>query len=112
MAGAQEDITGQWYSEDSTRVYYISSRGDKYEGILEITKRDNENTGVLVLTDLRFNKKRKRYCGNIHAVSDGLTTRVKIRINRDRTILELRLARMLILPVKIKWYRKSAHFVH
>lgn len=102
---AQEPaITGHWYSKDGSRQYLIRKNEQRWEAILVRSDREADTTGKLILS--RLEKKKNRYRGTIYSVSDNQYTTVTIRPGRgNEDVLILKLKRMLLLDVTIKWYR-------
>lgn len=97
-------ISGYWYSKDGTRQYQIRETANGWEAFLVHTERAGENEGRLILSKLR--KKGNKYRGIIYSVSDDLSTTVTISAPRkNKQVLVLKLKRMLVLDVTIKWYR-------
>jgi hypothetical protein len=97
-------ISGYWYSKDGTRQYLIRETANGWEAFLVHTKRAGENEGRLILGKLR--KKGNKYRGIIYSASDDLSTTVTISAPRkNKQVLILKLKRMLLLDVTIKWYR-------
>lgn len=106
-AHAQEPaITGNWYSKDGSRQYFIRKTEQSWEAILVRSNRETDTSGKLILSLLQ--KKKNRYRGTIYSVSDGQYTTVTIRPGRGKEdVLVLKLKRMLLLDVTIKWYRDT-----
>ncbi len=97
-------ISGTWYSKDGSRQYYIQEMEKGWEAILVHSVRNNEPEGKLVLS--RLQKKKNRYRGLIYSVTDDMYTTVTIKaIGKNKKVLVLKLKRMLLLDVTIKWYR-------
>ncbi len=102
--GQQTDITGNWYSKDGTRQYLIRENDKGCEAVLVRSARENEAAGKLILS--RLQKKKNRYRGIIYSVTEDIYTTVTIRASRKKKdVLVLKLKRMLLLDVTIKWYR-------
>ena len=104
-AHAQEPtITGNWYSKDGSRQYLIRKTEKNWVAILVRSNREADTTGKLILSQLQ--KKKNRYRGTIYSVMDDQYTTVTIRpVRGNEDILVLKLKRMLLLDVTIKWYR-------
>ncbi|MBX9784806.1 MAG: hypothetical protein K2X48_16070 [Chitinophagaceae bacterium] len=107
---SQNVIEGQWLSVDQKRVYHIYlAKQNTYEAKLIFTRRENESNGNFILRELKFNPRRKRYEGYINSVIDSNLVRfVKIKIKSEGKLLQLTIPRMMVLPVRIKWYRMRA----
>jgi len=105
QVSAQESpIAGYWYSKDGSRQYQITESKTGWEAVLVHTERENDQEGKLILS--RLQKKKNRYRGTIYSVTDNLFTTVTIRTCRkNKEVLVLKLKRMLLLDVTIKWYR-------
>jgi uncharacterized protein (DUF2147 family) len=105
QAGAQEtEITGNWYSKDGTRQYLIREMGNGWEALLVRSQRKTDTTGKIVLS--RVQKNKRYYRGYIYSVTDNTYTTVTIRASRkNKEVLVLKLKRLLLLDVTIKWYR-------
>lgn len=104
---AQTTLVGRWYSADSSRIYKIYVKEKGYEAILEESKRKNDKVGELVLENLVYNKNKKRYKGFIRAVNDGMTVQVKIWVVDDGKSLKLKIKRMMIFPVHLRWRKEG-----
>jgi hypothetical protein len=107
-AAHAQKITGLWYSSDSTRVYEIRENSEgSLEAVIKSSIRDKDSPGYVVIKNLEYNSRRKRYEGVIYAVSDDMSTRVKIKFEKmnEKKIL-LKLSRMFFLDVNIIWLRK------
>lgn len=103
-----QKIDGLWYSSDSTRVYEITkTTGNKYTAVIKTSTRKKDSPGYIVIKDLEYNSRRKRYEGIMYAVGDGDATFVKIRF-RDANKIVLKLSRMFVLDVSINWIRAAA----
>ena len=100
----QAPITGFWYSKDGSRQYQITESKSGWEAVLVQSERENDKEGKLILS--RLQKKRNRYRGTIFSATDNMNTTVTIRVSRKKNeVLVLKLKRMLLLDVTIKWYR-------
>jgi Uncharacterized protein conserved in bacteria (DUF2147) len=102
---AAQKIDGLWYSSDSTRLYEIKKTTEnKYIAVIKSSTREKDSTGYVVIKDLQYNSRRKRYEGVIYAVKDGDATFVKIKFTNTNKII-LKLSRMFIFDVSIDWIR-------
>lgn len=100
-----QKIDGLWHSSDSTRVYEIKkTTGNKYTAVIKSSTRKKDSAGYVVIKDLEYNARRKRYEGVIYAVEDGDATFVKIRFANTNKIV-LKLSRMFVFDVSINWIR-------
>jgi hypothetical protein len=102
---SQHSITGLWYSQDSTRVYKIHETGNGLEAMLHYSTRNNDDTEVMVLNNVKYNVKRKKYFGAIYAVKDKMPHFVKIKLSTNGKILKLKLPRMILFPVNLRWMK-------
>lgn len=104
---AQQDIKGLWYSEDSTRVYEVLlSSTQSYDARLVTTKRPGDKAGMKILEQVRKRAKGSKYVGVILATDQsGTRALAKIRLKRNGDILQIKIRRLILLPVKIRWYR-------
>lgn len=97
-------LSGNWYSRDGSRQYQIKETKDGLEAILVRSTREQDKEGKLILS--RIQKKGHRYRGIIYSSSDDMYTTVTISSSRkNREVLVLKLKRMLLLDVTIRWYR-------
>lgn len=105
-----QKLEGLWYSSDSSRVYEISKTGEnKYTVVIKSSTRKADSPGFVVIKELEYNSRRKRFEGMICAVEDGAETFVKIRFSKfDTNKLALKLSRMFVFDVSIKWLRADA----
>ena len=100
-----QKIDGLWYSSDSTRVYEIKkSSENKYTAVIKSSTRQSDSAGYIVIKDLEYNSRRRRYEGIIYSVKDGDATFVKIKFSGTDK-LSLKLSRMFVFDVLIKWIR-------
>jgi uncharacterized protein (DUF2147 family) len=97
-------LTGNWYSKDGSRQYQINETKDGLEAILVRSSRDQDKEGKLILS--RIQRKGHRYRGIIYSPTDDLYTTVTISSSRkNKEVLVLKLKRMLLMDVTIRWYR-------
>lgn len=102
-----QQITGMWYSDDSSRIYHIYKKENGYEGILSSSTRESDITGTIILDLVADKNKKGRYTGVIRSADDKTATSVKIKFaGNNGTMLYLRLKRMFFLPVKIRWHKQ------
>lgn len=104
---AQSSIAGLWRSEDSLRIYSIeNNHSAEYNARLAYTSRPNEKPGAIILKHLRYQSKRSFYKGFIYSVyNNEPVVKAKVRLSKDGQVLYLKLSRMLLFPVNIKWFR-------
>jgi len=102
-----QQLTGFWYSPDSTRIYEITMRSpDEYSGIIRSSTRKTDSVGFEVIRKLKYNKRKKRFEGFIYSTEDNSVAFVKIRFNKpdpDKIILSL--SRMFVFNVAFNWRR-------
>ena len=102
-----QKLTGLWYSADSSRVYEIKATNDnQFVAFIKSSERKTDSVGYVVLKNLLYNSRKKRYEGVIYAVTDGHPAFVKIKFdkhNSNRIILKLN--RMFVMDVAIDWVR-------
>jgi len=99
-----QEISGKWYSRDSTRIYHVYKKDDQFEAVLEKSSRKTDKEGVIILRHVTNRRKNREFEGAIYTV-DGMPTFTKIRFEKDGQVLRFRLRRMFIMNVTIKWYR-------
>jgi hypothetical protein len=102
-----QQITGLWYSADSSRIYQIKTSGnDQFEAVIYASTRKDDIIGYSAMKNLQYNKHKKRYEGIMYAVTDGQSCFTKIKFNKDSSNqLTLKLSRMFILDAKLSWRR-------
>jgi hypothetical protein len=102
-----QQLTGFWYSPDSTRIYEITKRSpDEYSAVIRSSTRKIDNVGFEVIKKLRYNKRKKRFEGFIYSTEDNSVAFVKIRFNRsDPDKIVLCLSRMFVFNVAFNWRR-------
>lgn len=104
---AQTDITGEWYSADSSRIYKVYAHGEGYEAVLQSSKRPRDRENALVLKYVTYRQRKNRYKGMILAVSDSMPVMARIVFaDNQRRVLKLRLRRFFIGHTTIWWYRR------
>lgn len=102
-----QDLSGEWYSADSSRVYNVFHTGDQYQATLIASSHAGDRLNGFILKEVIYNEKKKCYEGIILSPIDGLATTAKIRFSeKDPDVLRLRLHRMLV-NVNIEWRRKK-----
>ncbi len=102
-----QQITGLWYSGDSSRIYQIKSSGnDQYEAIIYTSARQQDLIGFTTIKNLQYNNRKKRYEGVMYAFEGGKPVFIKIKFGKSNTDqLRLKLSRMFIMDVTLKWNR-------
>ena len=102
-----QQLTGLWYSADSSRIYEIKSNGfNNFEAIIKASTRKNDLIGYTAIKNLQYNLRKKRYEGYMYSVSDNKPCFVKIKFNnkKDNRLL-LKLNRLFIMDVSLNWTR-------
>jgi hypothetical protein len=101
----EDNISGLWYSSDSSRIYKVYQTSYGYDANVYSTKRPGDEKGMTVLKEVKFYPGKDDYEGLIYS-SDGLqSTGTKIKVEENKKLLLLKLPRLLFFPVYIKWYR-------
>ena len=101
-----QSILGKWYSADSTRIYRIYKKADQFEAVLLTSDRKADKVGTIILKDLTFMDKKKKFVGRIYSTLDSSSTLAKIKFqDKDGRVLLLKLQRMFFMDITIKWYR-------
>ncbi|MGF2412416.1 MAG: hypothetical protein ACQUYJ_08820, partial [Ferruginibacter sp.] len=105
-----QQLTGRWYSADSSRTYEIKETGENiFEAVIISSNRKTDSTGYQVIKNLLYNNHKKRYEGVIYAVSDNQPAWVKISFDKNNgNKIILKLKRMFVLDVTINWMRITA----
>ncbi|UAY53568.1 hypothetical protein [Ferruginibacter albus] len=104
IAGAQS-INGRWRSEDKSRIYKIEEKEGAYQALLEKSNRKDDHEHSVILDNVTYNKKKKRYEGIIYTV-DRNNSRPVI-ITEEGNKLKLRLKRLVFENVDTYWYREQ-----
>jgi hypothetical protein len=88
-------------------VYEIKQTGqNKYTAILKSSLRQKDSVGYVVIKELQYNSRRKRYEGIIYSVTDGDSTFVSIRFHKKHANkIVLKLDRMFVFDVHINWIK-------
>jgi len=103
-----QDITGRWYSEDSSRVYTVYKKKDHYEAVLTSSSRKEDIRGSVILDSVTSRRRKNKYAGAIHSPDNTTLTNVRLCFRRSETdTLCLKLRRMFFFPVKIYWHKES-----
>lgn len=100
-----QSLDGRWQSSDGKRVYCIYTEDGKLNGILEQSVIPEDSTGKKIL--LSLTEKRGKYRGWIASPQDEDSIRTNVRLATP-DILQITVHHMLLLPVKIRWYRLQA----
>ena len=104
-----QKIAGLWYSSDSTRVYEIKqTAANKYMAVIQSSTRKTDQAGYVVIKELIYNTRKKRFEGIIYAVADGSPAFVKIKFSKKNiNKINLKLSRAFIFDVTIDWIKVS-----
>jgi len=104
-----QKIAGLWYSSDSSRVYEIKQTAvNKYVAVIRSSTRKTDSAGYVVIKELLYNNRKKRYEGIIYAVADGAPAFVKIKFSKkDINKIRLKLSRAFVFDVLIDWIKVS-----
>lgn len=101
-----QQITGLWFSADSSRIYKINQTGSNlYEAIIKTSARQRDSIGFTVIKNLHYSTAKKRYEGIIYAVTDNRPCFVKITMTDNR--LHLKLNRMFLFNAVLIWSRAT-----
>jgi hypothetical protein len=102
-----QKLSGLWYSADSSRIYEIKETApDQFIAVIKSSDRKTDSIGYMVLQNLIFNKRKKRYEGAIYAVTNGQPAFVKIKFHKhDINKIVLKINRMFVMDVAINWVR-------
>ncbi|MCB9054548.1 MAG: hypothetical protein H6549_01700 [Chitinophagales bacterium] len=101
-----QDISGNWLSEDTSRIYSIYKTRNSYEAKIFSSSRENDKEGILIIRKAK--KKKNKYKGIIIAVDDGLERSVIITTDRKKVnTLKLKIRRLIIFPVTIYWHKQT-----
>jgi len=102
-----QKLTGLWYSADSSRVYEIKAAdGNQFVATIKSSERKADSAGYIVIRNLLYNSRKKRYEGVIYSVTDGQPAFVKIKFDKHNSNkLILKLNRMFVMDVAIDWVR-------
>lgn len=105
-----QEITGYWFSADSSRVYAIKQTGNNlYEAVIKTSSRNTDSIGFAVIKNLHYNANKKRYEGIMYAISDNQACFVKITCANNR--LQLKLRRMFLFDAVLQWNRAGDNTV-
>jgi hypothetical protein len=104
-----QQLTGCWYSDDSSRVYEIKETGsNNFTATIKYSERKTDSTGFIVIKNLGYNHHKKRYEGFIYAAADNKPAFVKIRFDKGNpSKIILKLSRMLIMDVTLYWTKAT-----
>jgi len=101
-----QSILGNWFSEDRTRIYTIYEKSGHLEAVLLKSARKEDKVGTIILRDLIFRDKKKNFAGTIISAIDSSAAQAKIKFeDKDGKVLRLKLQRMFIMDITIRWYR-------
>lgn len=101
---AQASLEGRWRSADSSRKFTVVGKGNQQIAYLSASNREEDAIGRQVFEVVAHPRNSALYKGGMYAFDDGLVTKLRIRKSSDGKVLQLRLRRMFILPIHIKWY--------
>lgn len=101
-----QQITGLWFSADSSRIYKINQTGSNlYEAVIKTSARKTDSIGFTVIKNLHYSTAKKRYEGIMYAVTDNRPCFVKIKMTDNR--LHLKLNRMFLFNAVLIWSRAT-----
>lgn len=97
-----QQITGLWFSGDSSRVYEIKeAAGNTFEAVIKSSSRKADSTGFIVIKAIQFNRRKNRYEGIMYAISDNRPCLVKLNTVNNRLVLKLK--RMFLFDATLNW---------
>ena len=103
-AQGSNDISGLWYSSDSSRIYKIYATNGGYAATLFSSRHAGEQAGKSVLQDIVFVPKKNDFDGYIFATDGNVDTRARLTL-LENGVLKIKLPRLVFFPVYMKWYR-------
>ena len=105
-----QQLTGCWYSADSSRVYEIKQTdGNTFEAIIQSSARKDDKPGYIIIKKIAYNAHKKRYEGVIYSVTDNKPAFVKIKFDKSNSNkIILKLERMFVMNVAINWVRAES----
>src|SRR5882724_3003221 len=81
-----QKLTGLWCSADSSRVYEIKAAdGNQFIATIKSSERKTDSAGYIVIRNLLYNNRKKRYEGVIYSVTDGQPAFVKIKFDKHNS---------------------------
>lgn len=99
-----QQITGHWFSADSSRIYAITEKvANQYEAVIKTSFRKTDSIGFAVIRNLHYCAAKKRYEGFMYSVSNSQPCFVKITTAGNQ--LNLKLNRMFFFNVVLQWKR-------
>jgi hypothetical protein len=109
LAGTQtkaQQITGLWFSGDSSRVYEIKAAVDNtFEAIVKSSSRKTDSAGFIAIKNLHYNTRKKRYEGTMYTLSGDQPCFVKITARNNQLVLKL--SRMFLFDAVLTWNRAT-----
>jgi hypothetical protein len=97
-----QQITGKWYSGDSSRIYEIKERSSNtYEAVVTASKRAHDSIGFSAIKALHYNKRKKRYEGFMYSTTSNKPCYVKISLRSTQLVLKLN--RLFLFDTSLKW---------
>jgi len=104
-----QEISGRWYSADSTRIYEVTPSGnDQWKAVILASSRKNDKVGFEVARQIIFNKQKKRFEGYLYSTDNDEPAFVKISFDKTNiNEIKLKLDRMFLFDVTVKWLRAN-----
>ena len=97
-----QQITGLWYSSDSSRIYEIIERSSNtYEAVVTASKKANDSIGFSAIKELHYNKRKKRYEGFMYSITNNKPCYVKINLRNTQLVLKLN--QLFLFDTSLKW---------
>ena len=106
-ACAQDSLAGFWISKDSSRIYYLHKSDSGYKAVIHWSCRKQDASDALILNDVQPAKKKNYYHGVIYSVYNAPPLHAKIHLSKQGKILNIKIPRMYIFPVHIRWIKKE-----
>ena len=103
---SQENLAGLWYSEDSSRIYNLHKTDSGFVAVIFSSNRKHDYEDALILNNISFNQEKNIYSAVIYSVFNSPPLCATMQLSDDNKILLIRIPRMYIFPVHIKWVRK------
>ena len=108
-----QQLTGLWYSSDSSRIYEIKSAGpEQWKVIIHSSVRKNDKVGYEVIPQLGFNKTRNRFEGYIYSTETDQPVFARISFCKTNSNeIKLKLDRMFLFDANLKWTRLNNNHI-
>lgn len=101
-----QTIVGIWKSKDNSRTYQITEDSNRiFTAVIHQSYRKNDKRGDTILSNVSLDGLKDDYVGTIHSTIHLDKRFARIKVDKDRKVLLIKIPRFVFFPVSIQWHR-------